>query len=252
MIRNVLRAISPEPVRRLYRSYRDRGHARRNGLVVQPYSGRLRPLGTIYGGYVVPEEEIKAGDVFYCLGAGEDISFELLAAARYHVEVHIFDPTPRARTFVEQQLARLRTDQPELASRCHFHALGVWSEDCEMKFFAPKDPTHVSHSILNMQHTEDYFLAQCRTPRTIMEQLGHKKIDLLKLNIEGAEYAVMDSIFASGTTPRVVCINFDELHTQIDSAAHERLHSLIDRFLSAGYVPVSVQGCRATYIHRQS
>ena len=47
--------------------------------------------------------------------------------------------------------------------RFHFMPVGLWSEDTVLRFFAPRDPAHVSHSVVNLQRTEDYFEAPVRS-----------------------------------------------------------------------------------------
>jgi Methyltransferase FkbM domain len=101
-----------------------------------------------------------------------------------------------------------------------------------------------------MQHTTDYFVADCRRPKSIMNALGHKSVDLLKLNIEGAEYEVMLALFEDQIRPAIICINFDELHTQIDASARGRLRGLVRQFADQGYVSISAEACRATFVLR--
>ena len=85
-----------------------------------------------------------------------------------------------------------------------------------------------------------------------MESLGHAEIGLLKLNIEGAEYEVMQATFDDGINPAVICINFDEFHTEIDKGAHRRLCGLVRQFADHGYDAVSAEACRATFVCRST
>jgi len=240
----------PGPLRTRVKRVRDNVRFRSIGLITSHYDGPLEFMGTDYGGYMVPRREIREGLTCYSFGAGEDISFENELAAAFPVEVHIFDPTPRAITYVSDFIKKTSAVGAAAGQRLHFHPWGVWSSDQQMQFYAPKDPAHVSHSLVNMQHTTDYFVADCRRPKSIMNALGHKSIDLLKLNIEGAEYEVMRALFEDQIRPSIICINFDELHTQIDASARERLRGLVRQFANQGYVPVSAEACRATFVLR--
>lgn len=240
----------PQSVRAKVKKIRDDARFRDIGLTTSNYDGPLQFLGTSYGGYTVPKQEIREGLTCYSFGAGEDISFESELATAFPVAVHIFDPTPRAITHVSEFMKKLCDADIGARQRLHFHPWGVWSSDQQMQFYVPKDPAHVSHSLVNMQHTTDYFVADCRRPKSIMNALGHKSIDLLKLNIEGAEYEVMRALFEDQIRPAVICINFDELHTQIDDSARERLRGLVRQFADHGYVAVSAEACRATFVLR--
>src|SRR5690348_15553010 len=126
---------------------------------------RLTKIGTKYGGWNIPASAIRPGMTAVCVGAGEDISFDLELNKR-GLKVFTLDPTPRARKHVKQLLAEAEqggrisinnspTEHYQLSgfdrSRFTFVEAGVWNEDKIEKFFAPKDPRHVSHSIVNLQ-----------------------------------------------------------------------------------------------------
>ena len=42
-----------------------------------------------------------------------------------------------------------------------------------------------------------------------MAELGHDKLDILKMDIEGAEYDVIDSLVVSGIRPRQMLVEFN-------------------------------------------
>ena len=112
-----------------------------------------------------------------------------------------FDPTPRSIEFVEREAAH----EP----RFHFYPMGLWHEEATLKFYAPKDPRHVSHSVLNLQATPNYFEAPCKRLSSIMAELGHDRLDLLKLNIEGAHFEVMDSVMEDRVPIKVLTVAID-------------------------------------------
>jgi len=249
-IANQLGKYLPGPLKTTVKRLRDNARFRSIGLITSHYEGPLEFIGTNYGGYTVPKREIRDGITCYSFGAGEYISFESELAAAFPVEVHIFDPTPRAITYVSDFIKKASAVEAGAGRRLHFHPWGVWSSDQQMQFYAPKNPAHVSHSLLNMQHTTDYFVADCRRPKSIMNTLGHSCVELLKLNIEGAEYEVMRALFEDQIRPSIICINFDELHTQIDASARERLCGLVKQFADQGYIAVSAEACRVTFLLR--
>ncbi len=76
--------------------------------------------------------------------------------------------------------------------------MGLAGTDEELKFFMPKDPSHVSCSTANLQKTDSYFTAQCHRLSTLMAQQGDARIDLLKMDIEGGEYDVIRDLASSG------------------------------------------------------
>src|SRR6185436_1131907 len=77
--------------------------------VAQSRIGRLgdkncithKKLGTAYGGWYVPVSLLSTNSICYCVGAGEDISFEVELINQFNCNVYTFDPTPRARKHFE-------------------------------------------------------------------------------------------------------------------------------------------------------
>jgi len=187
-------------------------------------------LGTDYGGWWIAPELLGPDSVCYCAGVGEDASFDLSLISQFGCNVWAFDPTPRAIAY-----ATTLSD-----SRFHFEDVGIWSETTEMEFFAPRDPTHVSHSIDNIQGTTDSFVARCESLTDVMKRLGHDRVDLLKLNIEGAESAVLEAMLVSGVRPAQLCVAFEAIETPL--ATRRR----IQRLGAAGYAVTHAE--RSNYL----
>jgi FkbM family methyltransferase len=202
-------------------------------LDVQPRDDLVH-LGSEYGGYVVPMGLLGPDATCYSCGVGEDVSFDLELIAATGCRVRAFDPTPRAEEFARSVAMR----EP----RFSFFPYGIWKADETMRFFSPEDETHVSHSIDNLQQTRDYFEAECRSVTSIMAELGDDRIDLLKLDVEGAEYEILQSIIDTDVDIRTVCAEFHKVTTVGDMIAAVR------RFVAAGFVPVHADGFTATFV----
>ncbi|MFX0200139.1 MAG: methyltransferase domain-containing protein, partial [Candidatus Hodarchaeota archaeon] len=224
----------------------------------------LQKLGTHYGGWVVPVNKIFSDSICYCVGAGEDISFDIELINRFGCEVFIFDPTPRAQAHIKMleeythngqkmPINNSETDFYEihegLLDKIKFFPYGIWSKSEVKKFFAPRNPEHVSNSILNLQKTTKCFEAQCLTINNAMKRLGHEKIDLLKIDIEGAEYEVINSIIKDNIEIGILCVEFDELNSPSDQNFKERIENSIKRLSEANFVPLFVDGADYTFIN---
>lgn len=200
----------------------------RNRFVREVLARVLRPvprhdlvrLGSSYGGWWVPESAVQPGAVAYCAGAGEDISFDLQLVAR-GCRVVTFDPTPRAITYVTANLP----DKGDF----QFVPVGWWGEQEELRFYAPRDASHVSHSALNLQETDKYFTAPVKPVIQLMKDLGDRTIDIIKMDIEGAEYEVIDSLLRNGPLPATLCVEFDQPQPLM------RTIGAIRRLQAAGY-----------------
>lgn len=221
-------------------------------------------LGTTYGGWIIPADNgLTADSLCYCAGAGEDISFECTLVARYQCLVRIIDPTPRAIKHYQglEQAVRVGMRFPVNNSevdyytvdernfnRLHYLPVGLADKDCEMKFFLPQNPAHVSCSVINLQKTEQYFTAPCLRLSSIMKREGDASLDLLKIDIEGAEYGVIENLAVSDLLPRLLLVEFDEAHTPLDDKAPERIRQHIDLLRRSGMRCVAVEGSNATFV----
>ncbi len=158
-------------------------------------------LGTDYGGWWLPEFTLRPGAVAYCAGAGDDISFDLALHDR-GMRVVTIDPTPDA-------LSHANAVAPK-SDRFAFVPVGLWDTAAELRFYYPRDLANVNYSIVNLQRTSEYFTAKVKTLRELMDDLGDNHIDVLKLDIEGAEHRVIESFITDGVRPVVVCVEFDQ------------------------------------------
>jgi hypothetical protein len=84
----------------------------------------------------------------------------------------------------------------------------LWYEDGGVPFYPPANSDHVSYSITNRQHTKDPVRVSARTVSSLAEEYGHKAIELLKLDIEGAEYEVLGSTSLAALGVKVLCVEF--------------------------------------------
>nr|WP_281719804.1 FkbM family methyltransferase [Nitrosomonas nitrosa] len=227
-------------------------------------SERLLRLGTAYGGWIIPVDNgLTAGSLCYCAGAGEDISFECALVEQFGCRVRVIDPTPRAiqhfhdlaqavRSGVKFPVNSSTVDFYSIAAshldRLEFLPVGLADKDTDMKFFLPQNPTHVSCSVVNLQKTAQYFTAPCLRLSSIMNRQRDGSIDLLKIDIEGAEYGVIEDMVASGLLPRLLLIEFDEAHTPLDGKAPERISRHIALLAHSGMRCIAVEGSNATFM----
>jgi len=201
----------------------------------------MRRFGTNYGGWSLPvEAELGPTSVIYSAGVGEDISFDLLLQETYGCEIVLIDPTERAKTHYKEirtfydtrkpyftgdiQLDYVRTignAKPDF-SKFTYVQKGLWHVPDTLKFYKPVNPKYVSHTLIGKMYSDDYVMAEVDTVGNIMKELGHSKIDLLKLDIEGAELTVLDNIISQQIYPRYLCVEFDLLLKGQDSAQMTR------------------------------
>lgn len=194
----------------------------------------MKEIGTKYGGWVVPTDLLNNKSICYCAGCGEDISFDTRLIDEFGCDVYAFDPTPRAIKYVEN----VTNKNPNY----HFYAFGLWDKADTLKFFAPKNSKHVSHSLLNLQKTQEHIFVKVKRLANIIKDLGHSKIDLLKIDIEGAEYKVIESIIEDDIDIKIICVEYDECSNPLDAGYKQRIRKSVARLIEHNYSLVCLQG----------
>ncbi len=117
-----------------------------------------------------------------------------------------------------------------------------------MRFFSPQDKEHVSHSIVNLQQTRDYFEARCLTMESLARLLNLREFSLLKLDIEGAEYSVLQNLVARGPLPQVLCVEFDEIRIPLDEGFLDRIQESVQMLKNAGYKFAHLDNANALFL----
>lgn len=153
-----------------------------------------------YGGYVLPAHGLGPDSVCYLAGVGTDITFDLLLIARFGCQAHAFDPVPAAAQYARTAAAY----EPRLS----FHPLALWKCDEQLTFHAPREKGFVSHSAVNLHETAPAFHAPGRSVSSLMRELGHDRLDLLKVSAEGSEHAIIEGALRDGLRPGIMCVEF--------------------------------------------
>lgn len=205
-------------LKRIYRQVRFRRLHRRDVKLEYDF------LGTDYGGWPIVRNLLPANPLVYSFGVGEDISFDLAMIDRYNAEVHGFDPTPRSRRWVSQQT---------LPQQFHFHPVGIGPKDAQLPFFEPADDKHVSFSNAPGEgQVGEPVMCDVRRLVTIASDNKHEHIDVLKFDIEGFEYEVLDDLVASDVRPSLLLCEF---HHGMYKSTDEDTKRAVSALQCAGY-----------------
>lgn len=169
-------------------------------LFQKRFLGKILHVGENYGAWFYIN---KGTNPLQCvlIGAGEDISLELHLIESKH-NCLILDPTPRSISYLESKL-------PNEGSNFKFLPVGISDFDGNMRFYFPKDPTHVSLSALNLQKTSNFIELPVITISTLLLQLNIKHIDLLKLDIEGMSPRVITDMLNKGIYPNQILTDLE-------------------------------------------
>ncbi|MBP1928349.1 FkbM family methyltransferase [Methanolinea mesophila] len=188
-------------------------------------------FGSRFGGWDVAVEDISKDSVVYSFGIGEDASFDLEMIQRLGVTIHAFDPPPKSIQWVHEQ---------HFPDSFIVHEYGLADFDGVIKFNPPKNPNHVSHTILDRPETgNNAIIVDVKKLKTIMRELEHQHVDILKMDIEGAEYQVIHDLIESKIIPTQILVEFHHRFPNVGVPATEEA---IMELKKAGYCLFSVSG----------
>jgi FkbM family methyltransferase len=186
------------------------------------FDGLLRPerpmtmqrYGTYYAGWWIAEVDPTKGAAI-CVGAGTDISFDL-ELHRLGYRVYTVDPTPMAVEHVQQH-----------SNEVTFIPVGVWHESGEVTFtrYRQRDDcwsVDTSESTPTNEAEGTYRLPVLSV-KDLIARTNETNIAILKIDIEGAEHAVIASMVRDGIRPACFCVEFDDFGLRKVLASHRTL-----------------------------
>lgn len=186
-----------------------------------------------YGAWAIPASlHLDAGSIVYSAGIGFDISFDRALIERFGCVVNACDPGDAVAEFVRQQ---------HLSPEFLFEQVALGTTDGNIGY-TPLGPSGGVSALVAAESTETFFLPT-KTLRTLMNQRGHKRIDLLKMDIEGAEYDVVDHMITEGILPDCILVEFHHLQLNM----HKRTRASVERLKAVGYRNFWVSDLGAEY-----
>lgn len=188
-------------------------------------------VGTNYGGkYITNIMNLNEDSICYCVGCGEDISFDLYLSHKYNSNLYLIDPTQRSKVHYDEikkyynsEMSNknfsgdIQKDYEENISKLNpnfdkikYLDVGLWNTRDKCKFYKPKDKKYVSMSLIEGYKSDEYEEIVVNTIKNIMVEKSHTRIDLLKLSVEGAEIEIINDMLDNRIYPKYLLIEFDQ------------------------------------------
>ena len=181
--------------------------------------------------------------VAYSFGVGDNVAWDLAMVGRFGCTVHAFDPTPASIAWVARQ---------SLPPQFVFHDWGLSDFDGELPFYPPRraGSTHFSQECrAGWFSRQSPVLGQVRRLATILRALGHSRLDVLKLDIEGSEFEAIRDILASGIEIDQLLV---EIHYHFRSRSFRQGMDLVRQIKASGMqcIHVSPRGLEFSFVRR--
>jgi galactoside O-acetyltransferase len=122
--------------------------------------------------------------VVYSCGVGEDISFDIALMSDYRCKIFAFDPTPKSIEWINKQ---------HLPENFVFIPYGISDKTEKQILYLSNTSLDISASIYVHGYTSinECVTVQMKSLEDIVVENNHSYIDILKMDIEGSEFAII-------------------------------------------------------------
>jgi len=181
--------------------------------------------GTQYGGWLVDLSLIPEGSTVISAGVGEDISFDLQLINKRSCNIVGIDPTVKSHLFIENQ---------KNLNNFELIKMALHIEDGDIvQMYKNKRQDHVSESILSDHQSVkdfDYYHAETISLPTLFDK--YNNISVLKMDIEGSEYDVLENLLEVPETLKQICVEF---HHFCSNKSAEDTQKIITKMKDLGF-----------------
>jgi FkbM family methyltransferase len=191
-------------------------------------------LGSKYGGKYFHNIGVLKNKYVISAGLGEDASFDIELINKTGCKVILIDPTPRSIEHYKKIIMsvgkknelnyNLNGNQPVKA----YNLVKINSNNLKLvkralynrnlkkiNFYSPLIINHVSHSLITSKNkyfeTTRKIQVATVTLKKILQTFKIKNVELIKLDIEGAEIDVIENIIKNAIFPNQILVEFDDL-----------------------------------------
>ena len=196
--------------RSAWRRLRDAlARARRRMRGIEPRTRvEIRCDRTAHGGWWICPQAMHEGDIVYSFGVGGDLVFERALVDRYGARVFAFDPDPATaeRAYDEGFPPALR-----------FSDIGIGGRDERRDIPLPGGRVVEARVLRLPSH---------------MRSLGHRRVDLIRLDVPGSEADVIRDLVRMDVDVHQLLLAF---HEEESAAARDRIEAAVAALEGHGY-----------------
>ena len=210
-------------IKRLFNFLR-RGHIRKDIICKSKW------FGNKHGGFYVIPKLISENAIVYSFGVGKDISFDRALINSFECQIFAFDPTPDSIAWCKEQ---------NLPDKFKLYDFGLSNKTENVTFFLPKNKNHVSGSLIghNQVSQKNTASVKMKSFNDILKDHKHETLDLIKMDIEGSEYDVVESILRSEINIHQIVL---EIHERFFHNGKEKTIKLLEALRKNGFLLHSI------------
>ena len=181
---------------------------------------------------------LNAHSVVYSGGIGKDITFEHALVEKFGCSIVLLDPSPtglETMALPENQIPQFKFQPVALAGHC-----GTLK-------FAP--PGCIDEGSWSMQRKDSaHFAVPCVSLSTLLKQNQQQHIDLLKIDIEGSEYEVIDDLLKHRLPVRQLLVEFHHGNIHLPGIERKQTIRAMLKLRAAGYYLINQSGSNHTFL----
>lgn len=220
----------------------------RQSLGKEPHLKKDVDINTAhYLGWDIASDVIHQQDIVYSLGISDDIGFEKAIIEKFDVTVFAFDPTPYSVNWIGEQT---------LPRNFNFYPWAAAGTDGEY-FLYPRinKKGEKSNTMFTFHQQEelrsDGVKVEAFSINSMVDKLNTQKIDILKMDIEGAEYDVIDNMLGSALRPKMLLIEF---HHRFKGIGKQKTYNSIEKLRQNDYLiaSISVTGREFCFVNKSA
>ena len=166
--------------------------------------------------WVISAERLPEEPLVYSLGLSENLSFDLGMIQQYRAKVHGFDPTIESQIFVAKS---------HLPADFHYHPLAVAGHDGQLDLYERMGKG-------GRKKGACFLKAACKKISTLVQELGHSRLDILKVDVEGSEYSILEDVCLKQIPISQIAVEFHHRFDEVGLSSTIRAHQML---LSHGY-----------------
>lgn len=192
----------------------------------------VKYLGSEYGGFYL-DINIKDNPIVLDVGIGEDMSFSsCILNERPLSKIFALDPT-------EKSFEWFKKSSFYQNKNIVFIRKALAKRSGKFNFHTPKNEDHVSCSLeINKNvRLDEYCSVEALSLSDLRRMLNLTYIDVLKIDVEGSEYAILEDLSEKDVLPTQICVEYHDRFYNIFKPRSRKTHRHLK---SIGYELVGI------------